>query len=115
MRAVFTFIQELDKKTHIERAAVIVAVVIFLVQIVGNIINTPVHLLAKESVYIIIKALALPFSILLLYEVFLMILAISKSLYRSLAKQYEIITLISVSSIFKTLQDEKILINKDFF
>ncbi len=50
-----------------------------------------------------LEALYTPFSVVLFYEVLLLILAIPESTTRSLAKQYEILSLIVIRNVFKDM------------
>jgi len=51
------------------------------------------------------SAIFTPFSIILFYEVFLLVIAIPNSITRSLAKQYEVLSLIIVLRVFKDVSE----------
>lgn len=67
---------------------------------VNNTFQPELAIFPRENVSYI-SAIFTPFSLILFFEVFLLILAIPKSMARSLARQYEIISLIVIWRVFK--------------
>lgn len=89
----------------LERVVVLIALVLFAVHllliIVRNIV--PEFLLTSALNPNYLSALYTPFSVILVYEVYMMILALPLSFNDSIRKQYEIISLITVRKVFKDI------------
>lgn len=50
-----------------------------------------------------LEIIATPFTIILIYEIFLLVISVSKSMSISIGKQYEIITLVLIRDVFKVV------------
>ena len=95
-----------DTKKRVERVILIIAVLSFLIHL-GVIILSRFNLIvfSYESSLISnpIAAIYTPFSFILIYEVYLLIYYLPKSISTYITKQYEIITLIVIRRLFKDL------------
>lgn len=93
--------------THhrLERVVVVIALLLFAVHLVLIAVrNTfPDLLLTSALNPNYLAALYTPFSVILVYEVYMMILALPLSFNDSIRKQYEIISLITVRKVFKDI------------
>ena len=103
-------------KNKVERLILIVAIISFLAHLItiylvqNQFITIPEGLNFFESP---IAAIYTPFSFILIYEVYLLIYYLPRSITTYIGKQYEIITLIVIRRIFKDLANLEL--NSDWF
>ena len=103
-------------KNKVERLILIVAIISFLAHLVAiylvknELIMIPEELNFFDSP---IAAIYTPFSFILIYEVYLLIFYLPRSITTYIGKQYEIITLIVIRRIFKDLANLEL--NSDWF
>jgi hypothetical protein len=101
---------QINTERHLERferLAVYVAAVGFLVHL-GMIAwarNLPAYISIMESMISrnYLSAIYTPFSVLLYYEVYLLIVALPKSMTKAVGKQFEIVSLIIIRGVFKDI------------
>lgn len=105
-------IQKLKKQGYIRRIIVWTAVTSFVFHIflITQKTNTR-DIFEKETLQQYLVTISTPFTIFLFYEILQMILALPKSLVRSMGKQYEIITLIILNETFKQLSTMGLSLN----
>lgn len=99
------FLSESTKK-HIEKTILYIALVSFLIHLLLIFLtkfNFISFLSESELLENPISAIYTPFSFILIYEVYLLIYYLPKSLTTYITKQYEIITLIVIRKLFKDL------------
>lgn len=113
---IYQFIFCIHRRAYFERAILIIAIAGFLVHLAviylidfGVIRIETVPQLLKNP----IAAAYTPFSFILIYEVYLLIFYIPKSILTYIQKQYEIITLIIIRRLFKDLS--AVEISADWF
>lgn len=103
-------------KNKVERVILIVSIISFLTHLItiylvnNQLITIPEGLNLFESP---IAAIYTPFSFILIYEVYLLIFYLPRSITTYIGKQYEIITLIVIRRIFKDLANLEL--NSDWF
>ncbi len=103
-------------KNKVERVILIVSIISFLAHLIAiylvnnQLITIPEGLNLFESP---IAAIYTPFSFILIYEVYLLIFYLPRSITTYIGKQYEIITLIVIRRIFKDLANLEL--NSDWF
>ena len=103
-------------KNKVERFILIVAIISFLAHLItiflvkSHLIVIPEGLNFFDSP---IAAIYTPFSFILIYEVYLLIFYLPRSITTYIGKQYEIITLIVIRRIFKDLANLEL--NSDWF
>ena len=103
-------------KNKVERVILIVSIISFLAHLItiylvnNQLITIPEGLNLFESP---IAAIYTPFSFILIYEVYLLIFYLPRSITTYIGKQYEIITLIVIRRIFKDLANLEL--NSDWF
>jgi hypothetical protein len=103
-------------KNKVERVILIVSIISFLAHLItiylvnNQLITIPEGLNLFESS---IAAIYTPFSFILIYEVYLLIFYLPRSITTYIGKQYEIITLIVIRRIFKDLANLEL--NSDWF
>ena len=103
-------------KNKVERLILIVAILSFLAHLItiylvqNQFIMIPVEVNFFDSP---IAAIYTPFSFILIYEVYLLIFYLPRSITTYIGKQYEIITLIVIRRIFKDLANLEL--NSDWF
>ena len=103
-------------KNKVERVILIVSIISFLAHLItiylvnNQLITIPEGLNLFESQ---IAAIYTPFSFILIYEVYLLIFYLPRSITTYIGKQYEIITLIVIRRIFKDLANLEL--NSDWF
>ncbi len=91
-------------KERIERLILIIAIVSYLLHLLLILLNTQGFLSLDENFFKNpIAAIYTPFSFILIYEVYLLIYFLPKSITIYIGKQYEIITLIVIRRIFKDI------------
>ncbi|MBT7850985.1 MAG: hypothetical protein P8M66_03915 [Flavobacteriaceae bacterium] len=104
------------KKNKVERFILIVAILSFLAHLItiylvqNQFIMIPAEVNFFDSP---IAAIYTPFSFILIYEVYLLIFYLPRSITTYIGKQYEIITLIVIRRIFKDLANLEL--NSDWF
>lgn len=116
MQALYKYSMSRHTKQKIERIIISIAIIsflahlilIFLVDFKILVFNKPSELLRNP-----IAAIYTPFSFILIYEVYLLIYYLPKSITTYIGKQYEIITLILIRRIFKDLS--QIELTSDWF
>lgn len=91
-------------KEHSEKIILSIAIVSYLFHLVLIVLANQ-HVIAVESKFLKnpIAAIYTPFSFILVYEVYLLIFFLPKSITTYIGKQYEIITLIVIRRIFKDI------------
>lgn len=93
----------------IEKAIITLAIIGFLVHLFIILITPSLNLnLQKEMLGSPLAAIYTPFSFILIYEVYLFIYFLPKSFSKSIAKQYEIVSLIIIRRIFKDISQLEI-------
>ncbi|MDR9400906.1 MAG: hypothetical protein RI558_05740 [Psychroflexus sp.] len=111
----YYFLSEDSRKT-VEKFFVIFAIVSFLIHL-GTILLIDVGVLEtpKNNSLIIspLSSIYTPFSFILIYEVYLLVFYLPKSMTNYIGKQYEIITLILIRKIFYDLS--KLKLTSDWF
>ncbi len=116
MQAFYKYSMSRHTKQKIEHVIISIAIIsflahlilIFLVDFKILVFNKPSELLRNP-----IAAIYTPFSFILIYEVYLLIYYLPKSITTYIGKQYEIITLILIRRIFKDLS--QIELTSDWF
>jgi hypothetical protein len=100
----FNFLLSPERKDSIERTILVVAIVSYLLHLFLILLNVQgvIHL-EQKFFKNPIAAIYTPFSFILLYEVYLLIFFLPKSITEYIGKQYEIITLIVIRRIFKDI------------
>lgn len=101
------FISDTSKK-RVEKSVLIVSIISFLIHLLliyvnkfgFIIINDPYNLLNNP-----ISAIYTPFSFILIYEIYLLVYYLPRSISTYISKQYEIITLIVIRRIFKNISN----------
>lgn len=88
-------------KEQFERIIIILSLCSFILHLAVLMINQP----AASN---LIEALYTPFTIILFYEVYLLVYYLRKSIIEYIGKQYEIITLILIRSIFEDISYRKV-------
>lgn len=93
-----------ERKEQIEKVTLIVAIVSYLVHLLIIFLNTQGIIDIEQKFFKNpIAAIYTPFSFILVFEVFLLVYYLPKSITAYIGKQYEIITLIVIRRIFKDL------------
>ncbi|MDL2266180.1 hypothetical protein LJC57_03940 [Parabacteroides sp. OttesenSCG-928-G07] len=83
--------------------AIVAFIAHFILLVLGNEGMLPISIYDKDHYVNPLSAIYTPFTIILLYEIFLLIYYLPKSITIYLGKQYEIITLIMIRKIFEDL------------
>jgi hypothetical protein len=100
----FTFLLSENRKEQVERATLVVAIFSFLLHLFIIFLNTYGVLDINQKFFRNpIAAIYTPFSFILIFEVFLLVYYLPKSITAYIGKQYEIIALIVIRRIFKDL------------
>lgn len=104
----YQYISREESKAYVEKIFVYAAFILFILHLL-------IIFLANETEFLprlfrevhpnYLSALYTPFSVILVYEVYFMILSIPLSFTESIKKQYEIISLIIVRRVFKDISD----------
>lgn len=98
-----TFLSE-NRKKGVERITLVIAIASYLIHLLIIFLNTQGIIEIEQKFFKNpIAAIYTPFSFILLFEVFLLIYYLPKSITGYIGKQYEIITLIVIRRIFKDL------------
>lgn len=98
-----TFLSE-QRKQQVEKVTLAIAIVSYLLHLVIILLNTQgiIHI-DQKFFKNPIAAIYTPFSFILIFEVFLLVYYLPKSITAYIGKQYEIITLIVIRRIFKDM------------
>lgn len=105
---IFNFFISENSKKNIEKYVLVVSVISFIIHLLLIYfnkfdiikINDPYNLLNNP-----ISAIYTPFSFILIYEIYLLIYYLPRSISTYISKQYEIITLIVIRRIFKNISN----------
>jgi hypothetical protein len=93
-----------EVKEKVERSILVIAIVSYLLHLLLILLNTLGYIGIEESFLTNpIAAIYTPFSFVLIYEVYLLVYYLPKSITIYIGKQYEIITLIVIRRIFKDI------------
>ena len=111
----YEFLLSNKTKEKFERFILAVAILSFIIHLALIYINqyTPFFSSKSELLGNPIGAIYTPFSFIILYEVYLLIFYLSRSITTYISKQYEIISLIIIRRLFKDLSNLKL--NSDWF
>ncbi|MEM9362421.1 MAG: hypothetical protein AAGA43_07300 [Bacteroidota bacterium] len=111
----YEFLLSNKTKETFERFTLIIAILSFIIHLALIYINqyTPFFSSKSELLGNPIGAIYTPFSFILLYEVYLLIFYLSRSITTYISKQYEIISLIIIRRLFKDLSNLKL--SSDWF
>ena len=98
-----TFLSE-KRKEQVEKTTLVIAIVSYLIHLLIIFLNTQGIIEIEQKFFKNpIAAIYTPFSFILIFEVFLLVYYLPKSITAYIGKQYEIITLIVIRKIFKDL------------
>ena len=101
---IFTGLLSEKRKEEVEKITLIIAIVSYLLHLLIILLNTQGILHIEQKFFKNpIAAIYTPFSFILIFEVFLLVYYLPKSITAYIGKQYEIITLIVIRRIFKDL------------
>ena len=103
-------------KNKVERTILVISILSFLAHLIAILLVKSNVIILPESVGFFdspIAAIYTPFSFILIYEVYLLIFYLPRSITTYIGKQYEIITLIVIRRIFKDLANLEL--NSDWF
>jgi len=103
-------------KNKVERTILVISILSFLAHLIAIILVKSNLIILPESIGFFdspIAAIYTPFSFILIYEVYLLIFYLPRSITTYIGKQYEIITLIVIRRIFKDLANLEL--NSDWF
>ena len=103
-------------KNKVERTILVISILSFLAHLIAIFLVKNNLIILPESVGFFdspIAAIYTPFSFILIYEVYLLIFYLPRSITTYIGKQYEIITLIVIRRIFKDLANLEL--NSDWF
>ncbi len=104
IKASFNFLLSSEIKSRIEKIILVVAIFSYLIHLFLIFLNSRGFLGLEQNFFENpIAAIYTPFSFILLYEVYLLIYFLPKSITVYIGKQYEIITLIVIRRIFKDI------------
>lgn len=93
-----------ERKKKVERFTLVIAIVSYLIHLTIIFLNTQGIIDIEQKFFKNpIAAIYTPFSFILIFEVFLLVYYLPKSITAYIGKQYEIITLIVIRKIFKDL------------
>ena len=113
---IYNFVLSEAVKNKVERTILVISILSFLAHLIviflvkSDLISLPEHIGFFDSP---IAAIYTPFSFILIYEVYLLIFYLPRSITTYIGKQYEIITLIVIRRIFKDLANLEL--NSDWF
>ena len=92
------------RKEQVEKTTLVIAIVSYLIHLLIIFLNTQGIIEIEQKFFKNpIAAIYTPFSFILIFEVFLLVYYLPKSITAYIGKQYEIITLIVIRKIFKDL------------
>ena len=103
-------------KNKVERIILVISILSFLAHLIAIFLVKSNLIILPESIGFFdspIAAIYTPFSFILIYEVYLLIFYLPRSITTYIGKQYEIITLIVIRRIFKDLANLEL--NSDWF
>jgi hypothetical protein len=101
---IFSLVYSPKNLDRIEKSVIAIAVFSFLFHIMLIILNRfDINMLSFVESKNILSALSTPFTIILFYEIFLVIIAIAVSIPESVGKQYQAISLIVMRNMFKDI------------
>ena len=103
-------------KNKVERTILVISILSFLAHLIAIFLVKSNVIILPESIGFFdspIAAIYTPFSFILIYEVYLLIFYLPRSITTYIGKQYEIITLIVIRRIFKDLANLEL--NSDWF
>jgi hypothetical protein len=104
LKAGFDLLLSPKIKKHIEDTILIISILSYLIHLLFILLNTQGLIELNQNFFKNpIAAIYTPFSFILLYEVYLLIYYLPKSITIYIGKQYEIITLIVIRRIFKDI------------
>ncbi len=104
IKGIFNFLLSVKIKDRIEKTILIIAIFSYLIHLLLILLNVQGFIALDEKFFKNpIAAIYTPFSFILLYEVYLLIYFLPKSITVYIGKQYEIITLIVIRRIFKDI------------
>lgn len=93
-----------ETKEKVERVILIIAIVSYLIHLLTILLNIQGVISLEQNFFKNpIAAVYTPFSFILLFEVYLLVYFLPKSITKYISKQYEIITLIVIRRIFKDI------------
>jgi hypothetical protein len=111
-RDIFSFFLSETTKKRSEKIILSIAIASFVIHLILIFLVDSKLIYLESSLFDSpIAAIYTPFSFILLYEVYLVIYYLPKSITTYIGKQYEIITLIIIRRIFKDLSDLKLASN----
>ena len=113
---IYNFVLSEAVKNKVERTILVISILSFLVHLITIFLVKSGFISLPESVDFFdspIAAIYTPFSFILIYEVYLLIFYLPRSITTYIGKQYEIITLIVIRRIFKDLANLEL--NSDWF
>jgi hypothetical protein len=100
----YTKVYQLEESGFIEKIAVIAALSLFLWSVATVVFELGLaKLYSLTAMQEFVTVIAVPFTVFLFYELFLMILYLSKSLIKAVEKQYQVMTLIVLNESFKSI------------
>lgn len=106
--ALFDHLYSEDRQVALDRLVVWVSVTGFLIHLalvfLASVLPAPPALIAAVGANYL-SAIYTPFSFILFYEVLMLIVALPRSTTQSIAKQYEIVSLIFIRSFFKEIAE----------
>ena len=108
MHRFYQYISKEESKARVEKMFVYTAFALFILHLLIIFLANETELLPRlfRNVHPnYLSALYTPFSVILVYEVYFMILSIPLSFTESIKKQYEIISLIIIRRVFKDISD----------
>ncbi|MDX1585317.1 MAG: hypothetical protein R3222_01180 [Balneolaceae bacterium] len=108
MHHIYQYISREESKAYVEKVFVSAAFALFAIHLLIIFLANETELLPRlfRNVHPnYLSALYTPFSVILVYEVYFMILSLPLSFTESIKKQYEIISLIIVRRVFKDISD----------
>ncbi len=101
---IFNFLLTEKRKESVERITLSIAIISYLAHLLVIFLNTQGIIEIEQKFFKNpIAAIYTPFSFILIYEVFLLVYFLPKSITVYIGKQYEIITLIVIRRIFKDI------------
>jgi hypothetical protein len=108
MHKIFEYINSDRSRERIEKIFIYLAFVLFFLHLLVIFLANQTELFPKLLANVntnYLSALYTPFSVILVYEVYFMILSIPLSFTESIKKQYEIISLIIIRRVFKDISE----------
>jgi hypothetical protein len=104
LKKIFENILSEEFRERVERIFIWIAIISFILHLsIILLVNLDIVHLNSQLIKSPISAIYTPFSFILVYEVFLLVFYLPRSISSYIAKQYEIITLIVIRRIFKDI------------